>query len=93
VRGDGFRVSGREACDDGNAINGDGCSIAMAIESGFNCSEDSSGKSMCKKCGNGVLEGDEACDDANAARLVSAATASSPGGFAQARPARQVQLV
>jgi len=64
VRGDGFRVSGNEACDDGNLVSGDGCSASMTIEIGFNCSEDLSGKSTCKNCGNGKLEGDETCDDA-----------------------------
>jgi cysteine-rich repeat protein len=98
VRGDGFRVSGREACDDGNEINGDGCSIEIAIESGFSCSEDSSGKSMCKKCGNGVLEGDEACDDANVSKACLSCNSVKPGwgctGTAcSAGPARVTQPV
>jgi cysteine-rich repeat protein len=98
MRGDGFRVSGREACDDGNAINGDGCSIAMAIESGFSCSEDSSGKSTCKKCGNGVLEGDEACDDADLSKACLGCNSVKPGwvctGTAcSAGPARVTQPV
>jgi cysteine-rich repeat protein len=98
VRGDGFRVSGREACDDGNPINGDGCSNAMVVESGFNCSEDSSGKSMCKKCGNRVLEGDEACDDANDSKACLGCSSVKPGwvctGTAcSAGPARVTQPV
>lgn len=39
-----------EACDDGNVINGDGCSSLCVIES---------------LCGNGVLNTGEACDDGN----------------------------
>jgi cysteine-rich repeat protein len=98
VRGDGFRVLGREACDDGNAINGDGCSIAMAIESPFNCSEDSSGKSTCKNCSNGVLEGDEACDDADASKACLSCNSVKPGWVCtgtscSAGPARVMQPV
>ena len=36
VCGDGFRV-GSEACDDGNAEDGDGCSAACAVEDGWKC--------------------------------------------------------
>jgi cysteine-rich repeat protein len=98
VRGDGFRVLGKEACDDGNAINGDGCSIAMAIESRYDCSEDSSGKSTCKNCGNGVLEGDEACDDANVSKACLSCNSVKPGWVCSgtacsAGPARVTQPV
>jgi fibro-slime domain-containing protein len=42
VCGDGIKFP-NEACDDGNTRNGDGCSSACAKESGFSCSEVSSG--------------------------------------------------
>jgi cysteine-rich repeat protein len=61
--GDGFRVASREECDDGNVNSNDGCSNLMKIETGFSCSEDATGKSVCQKCGNGILEGSEVCDD------------------------------
>ena len=77
--GDGFRVSGKEQCDDGNQDPADGCSAHMEIESGFSCSEDSSGKSTCKNCGNGKLEGDETCDDAGASSACLNCTRVKPG--------------
>ena len=40
---------GYEACDDGNANNGDGCSVDCAFEG----------------CGNGVVDPGEPCDDGN----------------------------
>lgn len=36
ICGDGFRV-GSEACDDGNAAGGDGCSAACLVEEGWKC--------------------------------------------------------
>ena len=49
--GDGFAdAAGGEQCDDGNLINGDGCSSSCQIES---------------FCGDGVLDPNEACDDGN----------------------------
>jgi cysteine-rich repeat protein len=42
-----------EQCDDGNSINGDGCSSSCTIE-------------QPPACGNGVLEAGEQCDDGNA---------------------------
>jgi cysteine-rich repeat protein len=36
VCGDGIKFP-NEACDDGNRRNGDGCSAACAIESGYQC--------------------------------------------------------
>jgi cysteine-rich repeat protein len=41
-----------EQCDDGNNINGDGCSSSCTIE-------------QLPACGNGVLEAGEQCDDGN----------------------------
>lgn len=49
--GDGNLDSGEE-CDDGNTVNGDGCSAACEIETG-------------SVCGNGVQEAGEECDDNN----------------------------
>jgi len=50
-------VNGLEQCDDGNTLNGDGCSSTCAIEQG--------GKSPEPACGNAILESDEECDDGN----------------------------
>ncbi len=48
--GNGVTNSG-EACDDGNATNGDGCDANCTVTA----------------CGNGVVAGTEVCDDGNAA--------------------------
>ncbi|MFN2375280.1 MAG: DUF4215 domain-containing protein [Candidatus Binatia bacterium] len=48
--GDGSLDASCETCDDGNAINGDGCDS--------NCTPSA--------CGNGVVSGSESCDDGNA---------------------------
>ena len=42
-------LEGAEACDDGNLVDGDGCSAACLVE----------------PCGNGVLDPTEDCDDGN----------------------------
>ncbi len=42
-------VEGAEACDDGNLVDGDGCSAACLVE----------------PCGNGALDPTEDCDDGN----------------------------
>ena len=57
-----------EDCDDGNKIEGDGCNRACKIESGWSCTVYgvTEGISYCSRsgyCGNGVVEGLEACDD------------------------------
>lgn len=44
---------GSEQCDDGNLVNGDGCSGSCQMESGA-------------RCGDGVVGMGEACDDGNA---------------------------
>lgn len=51
--GDGKLDPGEE-CDDGNRIDGDGCSA--------NCSKEGSSAA---KCGNGIVEAGEECDDGN----------------------------
>ncbi|MEO0321831.1 MAG: DUF4215 domain-containing protein [Myxococcota bacterium] len=66
VCGDGA-VGAFEACDDGNMMDGDGCSAGCTIEGGFDCT---GMPSMCAPlCSNGVLDAGEACDDGNAADM------------------------
>jgi len=50
---------GTEACDDGNAIDGDGCSSTCALE------PDCSSGSCASKCGDGIKLPPEECDDLN----------------------------
>lgn len=52
VCGDGIKA-GTEACDDGNLLNGDGCSALCTIEQAP------------AVCGNNLVEGAEQCDDGN----------------------------
>lgn len=49
--GDG-RISGAEQCDDGNNVNGDGCSALCLIEA---------------RCGDSIIQAGEECDDGNTA--------------------------
>lgn len=54
-----------EECDDGNSVNGDGCSLQCAIEVGYKC-VDVNATSVCRTvCGDGRRIGTEACDDGN----------------------------
>ena len=59
----------QEQCDDGNTVDGDGCSSTCEIEEGVHCYLDSACQSACTQpaCGNGIVEVGEACDDGNAA--------------------------
>ena len=50
ICGNGLREAG-EQCDDGNVLNGDGCSSGCRIEY--------------QRCGNGITEESEQCDDGN----------------------------
>ena len=60
--GDGI-IAPSEACDDGNAASGDGCSSTCRIETGFQCT---GAPSVCTStCGDGILASNEACDDGN----------------------------
>ncbi len=65
--GDGALAEG-ESCDDGNAVDGDGCSASCTIEDGFTCEGE---PSVCTEqvagleCGDGVVASSEACDDGN----------------------------
>ncbi|HEX8437265.1 DUF4215 domain-containing protein [Archangium sp.] len=62
VCGDGLIEAG-EACDDANAVSGDGCSGTCAIEPGFSCFD---APSICNTgCGDGTLGEGEQCDDGN----------------------------
>ena len=60
--GDGVVVAG-EQCDDGNQVNGDGCSINCVIESGFY--SPSTGGACYTRCGDNVVASSEQCDDGN----------------------------
>ncbi len=75
--GNGLLEAG-EACDDGNNMNGDGCTAACEIEDGNPCTahaECASGvcdvneaPPRCEpagSCGNGALDASESCDDGN----------------------------
>lgn len=58
--GDGIQEGGEE-CDDGNKVDGDGCSANCTLELGYTCVG-----SVCESyCGNGRIGGDEECDDGN----------------------------
>lgn len=61
------------ACDDGNLINGDGCSSSCKVESGFNCiAGHNNTASVCKY--EGRIKAELACvyklDTPNAAMLL-----------------------
>lgn len=66
ICGDGFNI-GLVECDDGNMIDGDGCSSNCTIEAGWVCSDGTpTSKDNCQFiCGNGVLDTNEECDDGN----------------------------
>ncbi len=53
-------VEGTENCDDGNTVDGDGCSSTCTIESGWGCS---GAPSSCTEiCGDGIVTVGEQCD-------------------------------
>jgi fibro-slime domain-containing protein len=64
-----------EACDDGNTVSGDGCTgDCIAVEPGWTCPKGAGdggvaggpcSKLPATKCGDGVLGGNETCDDGN----------------------------
>ncbi len=66
--GDGVIEVG-EDCDDGNTDAGDGCSATCEVEDGFTCEEEPSVCMMTQvneaKCGDGVIQSAETCDDGN----------------------------
>ena len=53
-----------EACDDGNASGGDGCSATCQIEVGWKCPT-LGAACVASACGDGIVAGDEDCDDGN----------------------------
>jgi cysteine-rich repeat protein len=59
--GNGVLNEGEE-CDDGNRLDGDGCSASCQFEHGWDCFAD-----VCipSACGDGVRVGPEECDDGN----------------------------
>ncbi len=57
--GDGVVQSG-EACDDGNTLSGDGCSLACAVELGYLCSGTPS--SCVARCAGVICSGGNACN-------------------------------
>jgi cysteine-rich repeat protein len=60
--GDRIRA-GPELCDDGNSVNGDGCSSTCALEPGWTCTSTPCGLSTCSPvCGDGRVVGNEQCD-------------------------------
>ncbi|WNG30078.1 DUF4215 domain-containing protein [Cystobacter fuscus] len=63
--GDGQKT-GNEACDDGNAKGGDGCSANCgAIEQGYECPNPGTPCVWGGICGDGKVEASEVCDDGN----------------------------
>lgn len=63
-----LQSSNSEICDDGNKVNGDGCTSSCTVESGWECTSVALAKSVCNlKCGNSKLESSnsEICDDGN----------------------------
>jgi cysteine-rich repeat protein len=66
--GDAKRVGAETAadrCDDQGVATGDGCDAQCHVEAGWSCTGT---PSVCARlCGNGALDGGEACDDGNAA--------------------------
>ena len=56
------QISTAESCDDGNVINGDGCSSSCRIEGGYHCvvAVQASASRCYVHCGDGVCEAFEA---------------------------------
>ena len=64
--GDGKHVSSNEECDDNNVDDGDGCSAACTVETGWTCSSSLLVPSSCIPIwGNGLLTSPETWDDGN----------------------------
>lgn len=64
VCGDGKRTY--EECDDGNTLDGDGCSSDCTVEPGYGCFFGLPDTCRLLGCGDGIITGDETCDDGNA---------------------------
>ncbi len=54
-----------ESCDDGNSMDGDGCSSSCAVEEGFDCAGEPS--ACAAICGDSLIRGSEECDDGGTA--------------------------
>ena len=63
VCGDGLQGL-QEDCDDGNTVNGDGCSVACTVEPGYRCPVAGT-RCVAATCGDGIKVGAEQCDDSN----------------------------
>lgn len=67
-----------EACDDGNAVGGDGCTTSCTIEPGYR--PGTTGEpSVVPICGDGLLVGSETCDDGGRGGCDARCSASNPG--------------
>ena len=63
--GDGIRTPD-EACDDGNAVAGDGCAAdCRSVDPGFVCVPDGKPCHSVARCGDGIAVIPELCDDGN----------------------------
>lgn len=83
ICGDGVLTTAiGEVCDDGNTDDGDGCAAdCSAIEDGYTCPVEGS-RCVTADCGDGVVEGDEVCDDGtNAGEYEGCAANCTPGPF------------
>jgi fibro-slime domain-containing protein len=60
------KVGFGEQCDDGNTVDGDGCSATCQVESGYVCGNVGSACTSLEYCGDGIVNtpGEE-CDDGN----------------------------
>ncbi|MCC6723915.1 MAG: DUF4215 domain-containing protein [Saprospiraceae bacterium] len=50
-----------EGCDDGDTMDGDGCSAVCEVEPGYGCTGEPS--TCTTTCGDGIIAGTEECDD------------------------------
>jgi cysteine-rich repeat protein len=55
-------VEAEEACDDGNFVGGDGCTVLCTVEAGYTCPE---GGLCTPVCGDTRILAPETCDDGN----------------------------
>lgn len=64
VCGDGIVEVPDEGCDDGNTMDGDGCSANCTDETGFDCDSPPNMRSVCYNvtCGDGIRVAGEDCD-------------------------------
>ncbi|MGE5783912.1 MAG: DUF4215 domain-containing protein [Myxococcales bacterium] len=60
--GDGIINQASEACDDGNAIAGDGCNGACQLEPNYVCKAEGQPCTITFSCGDGIINPGEACD-------------------------------